>query len=294
VSDVIIDSHMHLFRELSDDFPRGTHELYPAERSAVVDEYLITARDAGVDHAIFVSLDENDEYMSHILAQHPGRFSAVAVMNAASNDPVTDFRRHIDSVPLVGYRIWTLGANESLQVPDAYVDLLASMEEQGIAAWFYSDEMQLRALAGIVHRFPNLPVILNHLGICQSGFRCDEWGRPRVATSIPPDTQWIVDDLAQHENVAVLFSGHYAFSEQDYPYTDLLETSDRLLQAFGANRLLWASDWPWIANEPGYAAIGDLVRIHLPGLSSREMGHVMGGNAIRLLGIEVNPRDEES
>ena len=294
MSEVTIDSHMHLFTRASDDYPRGTHELYPAELSAEVDEYLLTAGEAGIDHSILVSLDENDEYMSRIVAMYPERFSAVAVMNASSDDPVSDFLRHVDAVPLVGYRIWTLGADGSLQIPDSYADLLASMEARGIAAWFYSDEMQLRALSQVVHRYPDLPIILNHLGICQSGFRCDEWGRPRVPTSIPPATQWIVDELAQHENVAVLFSGHYAFSEEDYPYADLMATSDRLLQAFGPDRLLWASDWPWINSNPGYMAIRDLVRIHLPGVSASEMSNIMGGNSARLLGIEVNPTHDES
>lgn len=85
-----------------------------------------------------------------------------------------------------------------------------------------------------------------------------------MPTVIPPVTQEIVDELALHENVTVLFSGQCAFSEQDYPYRDLMETSDRLLQVFGAGRLLWASDWPWIKINPGYPALRDLVQIQFP------------------------------
>ena len=294
MSNVVIDSHMHLFAEISAQFPRGTHELHPPERSAEVDDYLRNAQQTGIDHSILVSLDENDEYMRHVINMYPKRFSAVAVMDATSTDPVSDFHRHLDGLPLVGYRVWTLGADKSLQVPDTHLDLLAAMEAKGVAAWFYSDELQLRALAGIVDRFPNLPIVLNHLGICQTGFNCDQWGRPRVHTAIPPVTQGIVDKLALHENVAVLLSGHYAFSEQDYPYADLIATSDRLLQVFGADRLHWASDWPWIEINPGYPALRDLVQIQLPGLSASEMAQIMGGNSIRLLGIEVDPRDEKS
>jgi len=294
MNNVIVDSHMHLFAEISAEFPRGTHELHPPERSAEVAEYLLNAQQTGIDHSILVSLDENDEYMRHVLTMYPKRFSAVAVMDAASQDPISDFHRHLDGLPLVGYRIWTLGADKSLEVPDTHLDLLAAMEAKGVAAWFYSDELQLRALVSIVDRFPNLPIVLNHLGFCQTGFNCDQWGRPRVPTVIPPATQKIVDELALHENVAVLFSGHYAFSEQDYPHRDLLETSDRLLQVFGAGRLLWASDWPWIEINPGYPAIKDLLQIQLPGLSENEMAQIMGGNSIRFLGIEVNPSDEKS
>jgi hypothetical protein len=134
---------------MSAEFPRGTHELYPAERTAEVTDYLLNAQQTGIDHSILVSLDENDEYMSHVLTMYPKHFSAVAVMDAASTDPVSDFHRHLDAVPLVGYRIWTLGADKSLQVPDTHLELLAAMEAKGIAAWFYSDEVQLLALAAI-------------------------------------------------------------------------------------------------------------------------------------------------
>jgi len=294
VSGVVIDSHMHLFTEMSGEFPRGTHELHPPERRAEVADYLLAAQETGIDHSILVSLDENDEYMRHVLTLHPKRFSAVSVMDATSTDPVSDFHRHLDGIPIVGYRVWTLGADNSLQIPDTHLDLLAALEAKGVAAWFYSDEVQLRALAEVVNRFPNLPIILNHLGFCQTGFNCDRWGRPRVPTVLPPATQGIVDKLASHENVAVLFSGHYAFSEQDYPYADLFDTSDRLLQVFGADRLLWASDWPWIEVNPGYPALRNLVQLQLPGLSASEMDQIMGGNSSRLLGIEVDLRDERS
>jgi|AntAceMinimDraft_6_1070360.scaffolds.fasta_scaffold00560_6 predicted TIM-barrel fold metal-dependent hydrolase len=286
----MIDSHMHLFTQLTPEFPRGTHELYPAERTAELDEYLMFADQLNIDHSILVSLDEHDEYIAQALEQDPGRFSAVAVMDVNAEDPTSDFQRRIDCIPLVGYRLWTLGANPSLVVPQKFNDLLSAMEKNNVAAWFYSDEVQLRALAGIVDRYPNLTFVLNHMGFCQSAITCDEWGRPRVKTDIPPRTQAVVEELARHDNVVVMFSGHYAFSNEQYPYLDLLETSDRLLQAFGPNRLLWASDWPWIKVQPGYRPIMDVVRVQLPGLSEVEITQILGANSKRVLGIKVKQK----
>ena len=57
---------------------------------------------------------------------------------------------------------------------------------------------------------------------------------------------------AKHPSVHVHFSGHYAFSGAPYPYRDLQETTDRIYAAFGAERMVMASDWPWIREEPGY------------------------------------------
>lgn len=287
MTDPIIDAHMHLFTKQSDDFPRGVHELYDEERTAHVEDYLPIADQCGVEHSVLVSLDDHDEYIAYVLNRYPGRFSAVAVMDVEADDPRDDLLRRLEMLPLVGFRVWTLGANESLEIPQSYLQLLEVMQERGIAAWFYSDELQQRALASVVERFPDLTIMLNHLGFCQSGFECDEWGRPRISTTIPPDSFSTVQQLAQHENVAVMFSGQYAFSKGDYPYPDLQETGQMLLEAFGPERLVWASDWPWISEVPGYRALLDLVPEQLPGISPSELSQIMGGNAQRLLGIEV-------
>lgn len=287
VGSPVIDAHMHLFTRFSPEFPRGLHELYPADRTAEIEEYLAFAERNDVAHSVLVSLDENDEYTAHALAQHPGRFSAVAVMDVNAADPVDDLSARVDTMPLVGFRVWTLGAGQDLQVPDRYLALLDELQRRGIAAWFYSDELQLRALAQVVERFPDLTVVLNHLGFCQSGFACDEWGRPRISTQIPPASFAITEDLARHPNVAVLFSGHYAFSQQEYPYDDMRVVSHRLLEAFGPTRLMWASDWPWIKDQPGYRELIDLASIHLAELNEHEMDMVLGGNAARILGIDM-------
>ena len=283
----IIDAHMHLFTALSAEYPRGVHPLHPEERRAEVEEYLRYADTEGVSHSVLVSLDEHDEYVIHAMNQHPGRFSAVAVMDTTAPSPAEDLRRRLDALPLVGFRVWTLGADASGEVSGPFLEMLAELERAGVAAWFYSDERQLRALAGVIERYPDLTVVLNHLGFCQSGFACDEWGRPRIDAAIPPPSLEIVEKLAQHPNVAVLFSGHYAFSRESYPYEDLRGVSWRLLEAFGPTRLMWASDWPWIKEEPGYRALIDLPAHQLPGIDDSVGDLLLGGNAERILGIEV-------
>lgn len=283
----IIDAHMHLFAAQSQSYPRGTHDLYPPDLTAEVDEYLAEANALGVGHSVLVSLDENDEYVAEAVANNPGRFSGVAVMDPASTDPVADFEKRRTVMPLVGYRVWTLGASSTLDVPQEFRALLNSLQERQVAMWFYSDEDQLNALASVIDEYPDLTVVLNHLGFCQSGFACDEWGRPRIVTDIPPATIDVVERLSMRENVNVMFSGHYAFSNNPYPYDDMRRMSQRLLDSFGPDRMLWASDWPWIKVNPGYFSLIDLVDLHLPGLSDKERMMILGGTAERVLRLAI-------
>ena len=280
-----IDAHMHLFAPSGERYPRGIHALYPKERSALVEDYLQTMDVNDIAHSVLVSLDEHDEYTREVLKSYPEKFSAVAVMNLAHPDPVADLLSRVELMPIIGYRIWELGDCEVPVRDLRFFPLLQEMSDRGIVAWFYSSPEQLRMLPRVLDELPELKVVLNHLGFCQTEILTDEWARPRISTEIPPGTLPLVLSMAAYPQIAVHFSGHYAFSQEPFPYWDLQKISMDLLGAFGSDRLLWASDWPWIAEMPGYAALGDIVELHLPSLSEAERGQVLGGNAHRLLGI---------
>jgi predicted TIM-barrel fold metal-dependent hydrolase len=161
--------------------------------------------------------------------------------------------------------------------------VLAALEQEGMVLWFYAAPDQLALLPGVLERLPALKVMLNHLGFCQQGYQVDEHGRPRIPTPLPPPTLPAVLDMARFPNVHVMFSGQYAFSREPYPYDDVRHVGVRLHEAFGADRLMWASDYPWIREEPGYRRMLDLVDHALPGLSADERSAVTGGTAARLL-----------
>jgi L-fuconolactonase len=58
--------------------------------------------------------------------------------------------------------------------------------------------------------------------------------------------------------------------------------AQRLLKIFGPNRMLWASDFPWITKEPGYQEQLALVDKLLPNLSTEDRAKICGGNAEEL------------
>ncbi|SVC75272.1 uncharacterized protein METZ01_LOCUS328126, partial [marine metagenome] len=66
----VIDSHLHLFRSVSESYPRT---IYPGLAEADLDvpaEKLITLMEsAGVDKAIVVPLGPEDHYLAEIVKQ---------------------------------------------------------------------------------------------------------------------------------------------------------------------------------------------------------------------------------
>ena len=52
-----------------------------------------------------------------------------------------------------------------------------------------------------------------------------------------------------------------------------------LLRTFGADRLMWATDSPWILEEPGYENLTRVIDAQLPDLSEEQRALIMGGTA---------------
>ena len=279
----VVDAHLHVFRAASGRYPRDVHELFPAELEATVEELLAEMEAGGVEKAVLVPLSPHDEYVRECLERHPGRFAAIGIQDPSSTS-VADFRRRVETTGLQGLRLFRLGDPLVGDVEELPVfPLLAGLAEGAHKLWFYCPPDQLPLLERVLERLPGLTVVLNHLGFCPQGYRIDEHGRPRIATELPPPTLPTVLALARFPNVHVMLSGQYAFSRQPYPFRDVEPVVRAVYQAFGAGRLLWASDFPWIVEEPGYARQLALVDELLPDIATEERAAILGENTLRLL-----------
>jgi L-fucono-1,5-lactonase len=156
------------------------------------------------------------------------------------------------------------------------------MAAEGVVLWYYAPPEQQRLLREAVDLLPDLVVCLNHLGFCPERMEVDQHGRPRLRTTLPPPTLPAVLELAAFPRVYVMASGLYGWSQDPYPYRDLTGVVQALYESFGPERLFWASDFPWILEQPGYGALLELPDVHLPHLTAAERAEMLGGTAARI------------
>ena len=162
--------------------------------------------------------------------------------------------------------------------------LFKAMAERGLKVWFYAEPPQVQLFQRVLKSLPELVAVFNHCGFMVSldNLSIDKHARPHFGVSIPPPTLDLLEEIASNKNTYVHFSGQYAFSHDPYPYADMLSVSQRLFNIFGAERMLWASDFPWTMEIPGYAEQLNLVGKLLPDISQEEQELIQGGNAERL------------
>ena len=105
----------------------------------------------------------------------------------------------------------------------------------------------------------------------------DHFGKPRDFAS------WkrLVGELAQRENVYCKLSG-LVTEVGKIDFSPYLETA---LEAFGADRLMFGSDWPVVTAHMEYAAWRGVVDSFAARLSESEHEALMGGTARRFYGL---------
>lgn len=288
---LVVDAHLHLFGPSTQARPRA---IYPGMADADRDEpaeRLLAAMDAvGVDHAVVVPLSKEDDHLVEVLRNHPGRFTGVGIFEHDRPDDVASLEDRLSRCELRGLRFYGLQAESDTDVRSlAVFPVMEAMAERGMVVWFYGDEVQLAAMSAIMERLPSLRVVLNHSGFLpdmHAEMRIDAFRRPHFDVVIPPPSLPVVERMAERtDRLFVHFSGHYAFSHEGWPYRDLTEVAERLVAAFGVERMMRASDWPWIRDEPGYGRILDVDLELLPGLDEVERAALRGGTAAALFGL---------
>ena len=91
--------------------------------------------------------------------------------------------------------------------------------------------------------------------------------------------------LTTYENVLIQVAGQQAFSKEAYPYKDVGHVCWTITHAFHPKRLLWASDFPWIPDDPGYGGMVQIIDELLPNLGELAKKQLMGDNASGRLGF---------
>lgn len=254
-------------------------------------EALLSAMDAvGVDHAIIAP--RHDAAMSeYAAARHPGRLSRVIMLDADAADIDEQVARAKAMPGVVALRqvvsdyIGTRGA-EDLKA-GKFDALFAAAQRRGIAIFLLAPGHPAD-LADTARAYPDLTLIVDHFGL-----------RQYPPLSMDPDPWEKLPGLlalARFPNVAVKFCGAQLLSSQPYPHADVWPILRRVINAFGADRLMWASDFTRLRmtppGTPWRGTYADALRFvsHTDQLSEHERHAILGGTAQRILGWP-SPKD---
>jgi L-fuconolactonase len=126
----------------------------------------------------------------------------------------------------------------------------------------------LRRLIAVLERYPKLRVVVDHAAKPAIGSGADAAWRRDIAA------------VARFSNVACKLSGLVTEAPSNWTVDDLRPYAEHLVTCFGAERLIWGSDWPVVNLAADYRRWISTAEQLMAGLDASAQSLVFGGNAV--------------
>jgi predicted TIM-barrel fold metal-dependent hydrolase len=264
MSELVIDSHLHVWSEDTDRYPRS-ETPFPAPPELLL-EYM---DEAGVDRAVFVLPNYygyDNRYLVDTVQAYGGRFAGVGAV-----DPGAGVAGRLAGLIESGVHSVRIRGTRETDVfcqPESE-PLWRAASELGVSITVLCGPHQIGLVTSMVERYPEVTVVIDHF----AGIKVEQGMK-----SAPFRT---LMGLASFPNTYLKLSGLHYWGDC-YPFPRAQEHLRAAYQEFGPGRLIWGTDWPHIMFGYGYVRCANFVRRDLGWLSETEKAQIMGGTAHRL------------
>jgi predicted TIM-barrel fold metal-dependent hydrolase len=239
-----IDSHCHVVDPRRFPYREDTAYRPVAQEIGPLEQYLAVMEAYGITHALFVGPNSGYGYdnrcMLDALARGQGRFRGVAVVPP---EITTEELQALKDQGVVG-----IAFNATVHGTAHYLaqgDLVRRMADLGLFLNLQVEGNQIVELLPILDLVPVVHV--------------DHCGRPvRERGLEQPGFQCLLD-LGRRGLAVVKLSGYAKFAREPWPHRDAWPWLEALVEAFGLDACVWASDWPYL-RAPERVDVGPLLK----------------------------------
>ena len=252
-----IDAHSHIWTTDLAKYPLRDKQTIDVlqPRSFTNDELMAIAMPQGVGRAVLIQHyphhGYDNSYLIDTWKQSPDRFRIVGQIDS-SKPHVDQQMRDMLQTGVTGFRIGPRAEQPEWLAGEGMKLMWKTAAETKQSMCCLINPSNITETAEWCDKYPDTPVVIDHFArIGGDGTIRDE------------DVQNLCS-MAKHKRVHIKISAYYAFGKKQPPYLDLLPMIKRLFDAFGPDRLMWASDCPYQLTNPNtYAASIALIRDHL-------------------------------
>lgn len=271
-----IDAHVHVWTPDTAKYPLdANYKVADMQPPSFTPEQLFEhCRPSNVGRIVLIQMsfyNFDNSYMLDMIAQHRGVFSGVGIVDHHAAD-VAAHMKSLAAKGVRGFRLHARGnAAEQWANDDGMTTVWRTAREANLAICPLINPSDIPHVDAMCQKFPGTKVVVDH------------FARVGITGKVDPGELNALCRLARFPDVHVKTSAFYALGRKQPPYTDLGPMIHRVLQAFGAERLMWASDCPFqVQGEHNYESSIALIRDRLDFLSTDEKQAILGKTAERV------------
>lgn len=232
----IIDAHVHVWDIEKQSCPWQPIGGHIPDFSGSPEKLLAAMASADVQRAVVVAATPygwDNSFVVETLNRFPDRLAGVCLINALAPH-VQDTVRHWTLQGCHGVRLLLTDVEPWVPQPKEPQDLyplweIADALDIPICVLMEADSVPL--IAQVLTQFPHVQVLFDDAS--------------RLALKGPEG----LESLAEFDQCHAKLSGFWWHSAQGHPYADMLGPIQRIVESFGARRVLWGGDWPWVEKQ---------------------------------------------
>jgi len=275
-----IDSHQHFWHYNAARDGWITDEMSVLKGDFLPEELIQQMRSSGIDGSIAVQADQSEtetHFLLKLAESHPEIVGVVGWVDLKAENVSDRLEYFSHFEKLLGFRhIVQAEPDDRFLLREDFLRGIKALERHDFTYDILIYERHLPVAAEFVRSFPSQKFVVDHLAKpCIKKKQLDDWARDMRA-------------IAANQNVYCKISGMVTeadwrrWKEADFkPYLDIV------FEAFGADRLMFGSDWPVCLVAAGYGQVKDIVAHYTRDLSESEKEKIFGLNAARFYGVKT-------
>jgi len=272
---MIIDSHHHFWKYDPIEYDWIDDSMKVIRKDFLPESLELTIREAGVDGVISVQARQSVEETSWLLEMaRQNKFikGVVGWLPLINDDIEVELEKYSGNKLLKGLRHVIQGEPDpKFMLRKDFNSGVSLLKKYSMAYDILIVERQLPNMIRFVDQHPDQVFVLDHIA------------KPLIAKHELSLWKENIQELARRENVSCKISGMVTEADfNSWTPQQLQPYFVVVLEAFGADRLLFGSDWPVCLVATSYKNWMDLVQKSISELSKIEQAQIMGENAIRL------------
>ena len=286
---MIVDGHIHVWSPDRERYPfaPGFTDADPWLPAHAAEDHAAACAGLEVTGVNLVQMTWyglDHSYIADLIEADPQRYVGTGMVPAACDVSLAPPDRAMVALARRGIRAFRIrgrGAQPAfgqgddwLQVP-GYERMFAAAAEHALPLCFLTGVVDLPAIGAMCLRFPQAPVVLDHVGGVRVRDGAIDTGDLRALT-----------DLAELPATYVKLGPLHALGEAPAPFADALPLLRAVVDAFGPQRCLWESDsgGPILMDDPAAVLRASVDTIRGADLlDDAGKAQILGGTARRLL-----------